>query len=266
MMKTNLFKAWLKFSNSNKSFTVGHTTQKPDIAKSNNSSKVQKIDFHTESENKKSKQPTSVSNTNTEIIKNITIELEKINDLEDLFHYIKNLPYCPLKNFAQNTVLFDGNKNSKIMLIGEAPGEDEDIEGRPFCGKSGKLLDNILNTFFLDRTKIYITNVLPWRPPANRKPSLEEINMFKPIVEKHISLINPELIIAIGSTAMTCLLDDGNKISENTGNVFEYNNSFLKTSKKLTVIYHPAFLIRNYKMKKKTWQDIIKIQNETQLF
>lgn len=270
-MKINSLNAWLKFSNFYTHFCIGHTTKKPEIQQKEVQIKPQissnsKTHSVPEKETEKTSSYKSNSSGITSIINTIKQDIKDFNTLDELFTYIKHFPYCPLKNFAQNTVLFDGNKDAKIMLVGEAPGEDEDTNGIPFCGRSGKLLDNIFNVFNLDRTKLYITNVLPWRPPANRKPTQDEIKMFRPILEKHISLVNPSLIIAIGSSAMTCLLDDKNKISENTGQVFEYQNEFLKIPKKLTVIYHPSFLLRSYKMKKKAWLDVINIQKETSLF
>ena len=116
-------------------------------------------------------------------------QLLKIQDLKELQRFINNFKGCALYKEANNVVFSDGNPNSKIMLIGEAPGHDEDIEGKPFVGRSGKLLDKMLNAIDLDREKVYIANIIPWRPPANRKPTENEIEICLPLIHKHIELI-----------------------------------------------------------------------------
>lgn len=129
---------------------------------------------------------------------------DSANTLEDLRNSLMNFNGCGLKKLATNTVFSDGNPRSPIMFIGEAPGSNEDFQGIPFCGESGKLLDNILASINISRKdNAYITNTVFWRPPANRQPTQEEIDICRPFIEKHIALINPKLIVLIGNVAAT---------------------------------------------------------------
>ena len=114
-------------------------------------------------------------------------------------------------------VFSDGNPKSKIMLIGEAPGHDEDIQGKPFVGRSGKLLDKMLNAIELSRDKVYIANIIPWRPPNNRRPTDDEINMCLPMIKKHIEIINPSAILLLGSTATYALIKNSEGITKIRG-------------------------------------------------
>ncbi|MCP5369154.1 MAG: uracil-DNA glycosylase [Rickettsiaceae bacterium] len=208
-----------------------------------------------------------INNKDNEMDNNGNISLarklanEAIN-LEDLYNKISNFEGCDLKQFAKNTVLCDGNPNAKIMLIGEAPGATEDEKGISFCGESGMLLDMMLNTIGISRkTNAYITNTIFWRPPANRKPTYEEIEICRPFVEKHIAFINPQLIILIGATATTALLKQGESITNLRGNIYLYKNQYLNESIKTTAIFHPAYLLRQPFKKKDTWYDLLKIQD-----
>lgn len=196
------------------------------------------------------------------IIKNTRKLLEKINNLDELIHAIKNFNECSLKADAKHDVIFDGNARAKIMLIGEAPGSEEDELGIPFCGQSGQLLDNMLKSIGLDRkSNVYITNIIFWRPPENRKPNSEEIELCRPFVEKHISLINPELIITIGASASASLLGKGFEITKMRRQYFEYSNIYLNKKIPVTAIFHPAYLMRQSSQKKNTWYDLIEIQD-----
>ena len=126
------------------------------------------------------------------------VSLEGILELDALKQALQQFEGCELKRTATNLVFSDGNPKAKIMIIGEAPGKDEDRMGLPFVGSAGQLLDQILASVGLDRTSVYIANIMPWRPPGNRALTLEEIEMMRPFVEKHISLINPDVIMALG--------------------------------------------------------------------
>ena len=162
-------------------------------------------------------------------------------------------------------MFYDGQEDAKILLIGEAPGVTEDEKGIPFCGESGILLDKMLNTIGLDRKKnIYITNTVFWRPPANRKPTKEEIQICKPFVEKHIELLAPKLIILIGGTATNSLLGKKETISDVRKNNYSYTNQYLKTPIFTVALFHPAFLLRSPYKKKDTWFDLLKIRDHIQ--
>ena len=134
-------------------------------------------------------------------------ELSEINTLKDLQSFIENYDECELSHTARSTVFCDGNVDAEVMLIGEAPGNQEDIEGKPFVGKSGQLLDKILETININRTNCYISNIIPWRPPGNRNPTTEEINTCLPFIKKHIQLINPKILMLIGSISAKSILD-----------------------------------------------------------
>jgi len=182
--------------------------------------------------------------------------------LDELKTIVENFDGCRLKDFASNTVFSDGVQNAKILLIGEAPGATEDEQGIPFCGESGILLDKMLETIGLSRKQnIYITNTIFWRPPANRRPTPDEIETCKPFVEKHIALLNPELIILIGGTATASLLGKKEKISDIRENYYSYTNQYLEKPILTTALFHPAFLLRQPSKKKDTWFDLLKIRD-----
>lgn len=211
--------------------------------------------------------PCLINNTQDEMNSNDNISLARklaneTTNLEELYHKIRNFDGCTLKQFAKNTVLCDGNPNAKIMLIGEAPGATEDEKGVSFCGESGMLLDAMLKSIGISRkTNAYITNTVFWRPPANRKPTTEEIELCRPFVEKHIALINPQLIILVGATATSSLLNQAESITNLRGNIYLYQNQYTNTPIKTTAIFHPAYLLRQPFKKKDMWYDLLKIKD-----
>ena len=155
---------------------------------------------------------------------------DEASSLDQLKEMISSFDGCDLKNLAQNTVFSSGARDAQVMLIGEAPGASEDAQGVPFCGESGKLLDKMLESINLSReTNAYITNTVFWRPPANRSPTQEEIDICRPFVEKHIALIAPKLIILVGATAATSLIGKHSGISNIRKNAFQYSNPYIKT-------------------------------------
>ncbi|KJV69333.1 uracil-DNA glycosylase [Candidatus Neoehrlichia procyonis] len=182
-------------------------------------------------------------------------------NLDELKQAINLFDGCAIKKLATNTVFSDGNPYSKIMLIGEAPGANEDLEGRPFCGASGILLDKMLNSINLNRDKVYISNTVFWRPPGNRRPSDCEINMCKPFVEKHIALVSPKILILVGSTACYALLDDQSTISRLRNKFHVYTNQFLSYPITTAVIFHPAYLLRQPMQKRLAWEDLQRIRD-----
>lgn len=159
------------------------------------------------------------------------------------------------KNFQNKNLVFaDGNKNSQVMIIGEAPGKTEDKLKKPFVGRAGKLLDELLNRIHLDRTKVYITNVVNYRPDKNRKPTPEEINEFKKLLFKHIEIISPKCILLLGATAAAAVLNHIGPLSEVRGkwkNIKIINSYF-----DILTTFHPAFLLRQPARKKSTLEDL----------
>ena len=172
--------------------------------------------------------------------------VDSITNIDDLKNALMNFDGCSLKFGAKNTVFGDGVRESEIMLIGEAPGATDDETGIPFCGESGILLGNMLKSIGLVREKnFYITNTMFWRPPANRAPTDEEIEICRPFVEKHIALIKPKLLILVGSTAVTSLLGKHLQISKIRQEYYNYTNKYLVYSKNTdgittTALFHPA--------------------------
>ncbi|MBA8666427.1 uracil-DNA glycosylase [Holosporaceae bacterium 'Namur'] len=187
---------------------------------------------------------------------------DKCNNLGMLEQAVKAFDGCAIKKGATNTVFKDGNPKSKIMLIGEAPGANEDEQGIPFCGLSGKLLNNILLAIGLKREDVYISNTVFWRPPGNRRPTTEEIKICRPFVEKHVALVAPKLIILVGNTAVESLLDLKVSMASLRGKYFDYSNPYLSKPIKTAVIFHPAYLLRQALKKKEMWMDILKIKKE----
>ena len=188
---------------------------------------------------------------------------DKATNLEELKHAVMNFDGCDLKNAAKNTVFADGVDSAKIMLLGEAPGATEDEKAIPFCGESGMLLDEMLASIGLSRkTNVYITNTVFWRPPANRAPTKEEISICKPFVEKHISLVNPSVIILVGGVAAKSLLGDHAQISKVRKEYYHYKNPYLRVPIIVTAIFHPAYLLRSPLSKKDSWFDLLKIKQK----
>jgi len=185
-----------------------------------------------------------------------------VKNIEDLKIFVNNSIDCNLKKNAKKTVICDGNEKAKIMLIGEAPGAEEDKIGKPFVGAAGQLLNKMLDAISLNRNKVYITNVIPWRPPNNRAPTNEEILKCLPFIQKHIELINPKIIVLLGSTASKAILTTNLSISKLRGSWHEYKSINLKNKIKCLVTYHPAFLLRSPNYKKKSWEDLKMIEKK----
>jgi uracil-DNA glycosylase family 4 len=174
-------------------------------------------------------------------------------DLEQLRSAMAGFDLCDLKKGARNLVFSDGDPNARIMIIGEAPGREEDMQGRPFAGPAGQLLDKMLAAIGLARDAIYITNVLPWRPPQNRDPEPAEIEMMLPFVKRHIELAAPEVIVLMGNAACQALL--GRKgITRMRGN--------WETHGEIPVLpmFHPDNLLRNPAAKREAWHDLLVLQ------
>ena len=191
---------------------------------------------------------------------NFEISEDKAERLKILKKSITNLKNCDLKKQAKNIVFCDGNPKSKIMLIGEAPGANEDEEGLPFVGRAGILLDKMLASINLDRKKVYISNIINYRPPENRKPTDQEIKKYLPYITKHIEIINPKILVLLGSTALNALVGDDVVISKMRGKWIEKKFGNCKTS--VIITFHPAFLMRQPVQKKMAWIDLKMIRDK----
>ena len=184
---------------------------------------------------------------------------DKAKKLEKLKKSIYNIKNCELKKSATNIVFADGNPKAKIMLIGEGPGSNEDQEGLPFVGRAGALLDKMLASIDLNRKNVYITNVVNYRPPENRRPTEGEIARYLPYLRKHIEIINPKILVLLGSTALNTLIGNEVVISKARGQWIEKQFGECKTS--VIVTFHPAFLMRQPAQKKMTWIDLKMIRD-----
>ncbi len=192
--------------------------------------------------------------------KTFEISDDKNEKLIKLKKSITNIENCDLKKSANNIVFSDGNPNAKIMLIGEGPGSNEDQQGIPFVGRAGSLLDKMLNSIGLDRKSVYITNVVNYRPPENRKPTQKEIDRYLPFLKKHIEIINPKILVLLGSTALNALIGDEVVISKARGQWSE--KEFGKCRTLVITTFHPAFLMRQPAQKKMAWIDLKMIRDK----
>ena len=188
------------------------------------------------------------------------ISEDKALKLEKLSKSISLIKDCDLKKNANNIVFADGNTKAKIMLIGEGPGSNEDKEGLPFVGRAGELLNKMLASINLDRTNVYITNVVNYRPPENRRPTDKEIARYLPFLVKHIEIINPKILVLLGSTALNALVGDQEVISKARGKWIEKQIGTCKTS--VITTFHPAFLMRQPAQKKLSWIDLKMIKEK----
>lgn len=180
--------------------------------------------------------------------------------LENLKKQIAEIDACDLKNHANQLVFSDGNFRSKIMLVGEGPGQKEDEIGKPFMGDAGKLLNKMLAAIDIKRESIYITNVVNYRPPNNRKPTTAEINKYSKFLYEHISIINPKILIIMGGTAMEALIGNNFKISKERG---IWKDIIIKGKTYLSIVtFHPAYLLRQPDQKKYSWIDLKEIRKK----
>ena len=191
---------------------------------------------------------------------NFEVSADKASRLNHLKKLILNQTNCELKKHANNIVFSDGNPKSEIMLIGEAPGANEDLEGFPFVGRAGNLLDKMLLSINLDRKKVYISNIINYRPPDNRRPTENEIERYLPFITKHIEIISPKILVLLGSTAMNALIGNKVVISKMRGKWIEKKFGNCNTS--VIVTFHPAFLMRQPAQKKMAWIDLKMIRDK----
>ena len=194
---------------------------------------------------------------NNEPIKRIktkpTLE-NSLSKLENLKRKIETIQDCDLKKNASKIVFGDGNIRSPIMIVGEGPGQKEDELGKPFVGDAGTLLNKMLKAIKIEREKIYITNVVNYRPPNNRKPEKSEINRYSEYLKEHISIIDPQILILMGSTAMEALFGGNKRISKERG---QWKEIIIKhKTYKSIITFHPAYLLRQPDQKKFSWEDL----------
>ncbi|MBR0757323.1 uracil-DNA glycosylase [Bradyrhizobium jicamae] len=174
--------------------------------------------------------------------------------LEALRSLLETFDGCALKHTATKLVFADGNPEARVMFVGEAPGRDEDIEGLPFVGRSGKLLDRMIAAIGLDRRSAYITNVIPWRPPGNRTPTPQETQVCLPFIQRQIELVNPDVLVTLGNPSTQALLSTREGIMRTRGKWFDYDTG--TRSIRAIATFHPAYLLRSPSYKKMTWLDL----------
>ena len=174
--------------------------------------------------------------------------------LEGLRELLENFDGCALRATATRLVFADGNPKSRIMFVGEAPGRDEDIEGLPFVGRSGKLLDRMMAAIGLDRSTVYIANVIPWRPPGNRTPTPQETQICLPFIQRQIELVNPDVMVTLGNPSTQALLGTREGIMRTRGKWMEYDTG-TRTIRAMAT-FHPAYLLRSPSYKRLAWQDL----------
>jgi len=178
--------------------------------------------------------------------------------LEELHAALARFEGCALKFTAMNLVFADGNPQARVMLVGEAPGAEEDREGLPFVGRSGKLLDRMLASVGLDRSTVYIANIVPWRPPGNRTPTPQESAICLPFIRRQIELVNPDILVCLGKPSMQTLLGIKEGIRGVRGRWFDYDTG-TRTIRAL-VTFHPAYLLRSPLEKRHAWRDMLALK------
>jgi len=192
---------------------------------------------------------------------------EKAKDLEKIAEQVGQCRLCELGSVRIHAVPGEGSPNARIMFIGEAPGADEDAQGRPFVGRAGQLLDKIIAASGLKRNEVYICNILKCRPPENREPRADEIINCFPYLQRQIEVINPEIIVALGAPAARTLLNTNKSIGQLRGHFEQYYAGIGHPPIKLMPTYHPAYLLRNYSQENRraVWEDMKKVLTELNL-
>jgi uracil-DNA glycosylase len=174
--------------------------------------------------------------------------------LDALRALLETFDGCALKHTATRLVFADGNPQARVMFVGEAPGRDEDIEGLPFVGRSGKLLDRMIAAIGLDRSRAYIANVIPWRPPGNRTPTPQETQICLPFIRRQIELVDPDVLVTLGNPSTQALLGTREGIMRSRGKWFDYDTG--SRAIRALPTFHPAYLLRSPSYKRMSWQDL----------
>jgi uracil-DNA glycosylase len=174
--------------------------------------------------------------------------------LEALRGLLEQFDGCALKATATRLVFADGNPQARVMFVGEAPGREEDLEGLPFVGRSGKLLDRMIAAIGLDRSTAYIANVIPWRPPGNRTPTPQETQICLPFIQRQIELVNPDVLVTLGNPSTQALLSTREGIMKTRGRWFDYDTGTRVI--RAIATFHPAYLLRSPSYKRMAWHDL----------
>ena len=178
--------------------------------------------------------------------------------LDELRALLEAFEGCMLRATATQLVFADGNPAARVMFVGEAPGRDEDIAGLPFVGRSGKLLDRMIEAIGLDRTQVYIANIVPWRPPGNRTPTPHESAICLPFIRRQIELADPDILVCLGQPSTQTLLETKEGITRTRGRWFKFDTGSREIRALAT--YHPAFLLRSPLQKRLAWRDFLAIK------
>ncbi len=204
--------------------------------------------------------PAALAKSPAEAAQSARLLASEAQTIEALAGLVDNFELCPLKRTATNTVFMDGNPAARIVIVGEAPGAEEDRTGRPFVGRAGQLLDRMLAAIELDRTQVQITNVIYWRPPGNRKPTAAETAACLPFVLRHIALARPRVLVLAGGTAASTLLPVTDGITRLRGRWFELAVPGLAAPVPTLPMFHPAFLLRTPERKREAWRDLLALR------
>ena len=197
-----------------------------------------------------------------EVVESARDLARQAKDLAELRDCLAGFTGCNLRLTAKNLVFADGNPDARVMLIGEAPGRDEDLQGKPFVGRSGQLLDKMLSAIGLDRSSVYIANVVPWRPPGNRTPTPQETEICKPFIRRQIELAAPDVLVFLGAASAKSLLDVQDGIRRLRGRWMTYDVAGRQVPCLAT--YHPAYLLRNPIEKRMSWRDFLALSHKLQ--
>jgi uracil-DNA glycosylase len=183
---------------------------------------------------------------------------KQAKSLDELREILARFDGCALKKTAKSLVFADGNPRAKVMFVGEAPGAEEDRDGLPFVGRSGKLLDRMMASIGLDRDSVYIANIVPWRPPGNRTPTPQESAICLPFIQRQIELADPDILVCLGGPSVQTLLRVTDGITKVRGRWFDYDTGTRKIRALAT--FHPAYLLRNPLAKRHSWRDFIALK------
>ena len=204
--------------------------------------------------------PRALTESAAEPVQSARALAAQADSIEALAALIAGFDACPLKRTATNTVFADGNPAAPVLIIGEAPGADEDRLGKPFVGRAGQLLDRMLAAIGLDRSGVQITNVIYWRPPGNRKPTAQEIASCLPFVFRHVVLSRPKVLVLAGGTAASTLLDTTEGITRLRGRWFDLAIPGIGEPLPALPMFHPAYLLRTPERKREAWRDLLALK------
>lgn len=230
----------------------------------NNITKLTSAETKSLLDNPTKTKPSSTLISREETISSAYATATSANSLKALKTAVAEFDGCPLKKTAKNLVFGEGPGEAPLMFIGEAPGAHEDREGRPFIGPAGQLLDHLLSSISFERNDVYITNILPWRPPGNRTPTPAEIIACMPFIERQIELVSPKILVLVGGVAAKALLGSNQGIMRMRGKWLEYSREKegIETPITTRAILHPAYLLRSPAQKRETWIDLLEIKQK----